>query len=57
MKADLEAELKQWLDTQQINGESIGNIRRACFVPWDSEWNMIVRNETADREKSMEGAP
>jgi hypothetical protein len=48
---NLTQELADWLDTQTIDGDNIGDIRRDCFVPWDSKWNEIVRNETAAREK------
>lgn len=48
----LGAELRQWLNAQDINGDTIGTIRRQCFVPWDSSWNALVRDETAEREKS-----
>lgn len=47
---ELRNELVRWLDGQHITSENIGQIRRACFVPWDSEWNTIVRIETAERE-------
>lgn len=43
-------ELKLWLDKQVITSNTIGNIRRQCFVPWDSQWNGVVRDETASRE-------
>lgn len=46
-------ELKKWLDTQEINSENIGHIRRQCFVPWNSEWNSIIRNETSLRENKI----
>lgn len=45
-------ELRVWLDHQVINSDNIGAIRRRCFVPWDSAWNELVRNETAEREVS-----
>lgn len=47
----LGSELRQWLNSQDINGETIGTIRRKCFMPWDSAWNALVRDETAAREK------
>lgn len=47
-------ELRQWLETQTITGDTIGDIRRACFVPWDSRWNGLVRDETASREKKTQ---
>ena len=49
----LGAELRQWLNLQDINGDTIGSIRRQCFVPWDSPWNGLVRDETAAREKTL----
>lgn len=52
MNTNLEQELKIWLDTQKITSENIGSIRRSLFVPWDSKWNGIVRDETAQRENS-----
>lgn len=47
----LHRELCVYLDTQDIHGDNIGDIRRDCFVPWDSQWNGIVRDETAERER------
>lgn len=47
---ELKEELRHWLKSQSINGENIGDIRRSLFVPWDSKWNGIVRDETAARE-------
>lgn len=44
-------ELIKYLDSIDIHSNNIGDIRRACFVPWDSEWNGFVRNETAKRER------
>ena len=29
---------------------NIGDIRRSLFVPWESQWNGWVRDETASRE-------
>lgn len=49
---NLIAELETYLNGLTIHGDNIGNIRRACSVPWDSEWNGIVRDLTAQREKS-----
>lgn len=50
-RMNLKIELENWLKTIPIiDGENIGGIRRACFVPWDSEWNGIVRELTAQRE-------
>ena len=50
-------ELRAYLDQQTITGENIGDIRRSCFVPWDSRWNGIVRDETAKRETRVEAVP
>ena len=50
-------ELRAYLDTFIITGDNIGDIRRDCFVPWDSEWNGIVRDETAQRERSLPVLP
>lgn len=46
------SELRRWLDEQTITSENIGEIRRRCFMPWGSAWNALVRDETAEREKS-----
>lgn len=43
-------ELRDYLDSQEITSDNIGNMRRQLFVPWHSEWNGIVRDETAARE-------
>lgn len=51
---NLISELEAHLDGLKINGDTIGDIRRSCFVPWDSEWNGIVRDLTAQRERSVE---
>lgn len=48
----LGAELRSWLNKQDITSINIGAIRRACFVPWGSNWNALVRDETSAREKS-----
>jgi hypothetical protein len=48
--AILRQELRVYLDTLTITGDNIGDIRRQCFVPWDSAWNAWVRDETASRE-------
>lgn len=47
---NLRLELIKWLRKQIITSDNIGAIRRQCFVPWDSQWNTIVKVETADRE-------
>jgi hypothetical protein len=49
---DLACELRRWLDEKTITSENIGDIRRSCFMPWASSWNGLVRDETAEREKS-----
>ena len=46
----LRTELWKWLSEQVITSENIGNIRRQCFVPWNSAWNALVRDETAASE-------
>lgn len=45
--------LCHWLDRQSITSENIGDIRRSLFLPWDSEWNSLVRDETATRENKQ----
>ena len=52
---NLHSELCAWLDSRRITSENIGDYRRACFMPWDSRWNAIVRDETAAREKPISG--
>jgi hypothetical protein len=49
--AILRNELRAYLDTLTINSDNIGDVRRSCFVPWDSPWNGVVRDETAARER------
>lgn len=46
----LKSELIAYLDTIPVTSENIGEIRRSCFMPFDCEWNGIVRDETAARE-------
>jgi hypothetical protein len=48
---NLQHELRVYLDTLTITSDNIGDIRRSLFVPWDSAWNGIVRDETAARER------
>lgn len=48
---ELYYELLVWLDKQVITPDNIGEIRRRCLLPWDSEWNGFVRDETAAREQ------
>lgn len=50
-------ELRNYLDTLKIDGDNIGEIRRSLFVPWDSSWNGIVRDETALRENPTTDQP
>jgi hypothetical protein len=52
----LQRELRAYLDTLVITGDNIGEVRRSLFVPWDSAWNSVVRDETARREQSAEAA-
>lgn len=44
--------LCRWLDGQFIYSENIGSIRRRLLMPWDCEWNSMVRDETAKRERN-----
>lgn len=44
------AGLQTFLDGQEVTSENIGDLRRRLLVPWDSHWNMVVRDETASRE-------
>jgi hypothetical protein len=44
------ADLRAYLDERIITSENIGEIRRSLFFPWDSPWNGMVRDETAQRE-------
>lgn len=46
----LRKELIEWLSEQFVVSSNIGDIRRRLFVPWNSDWNTIVREETAKRE-------
>lgn len=54
---NLQHELRLYLDALAIDGDNIGEIRRRLFVPWDSAWNGIVRDETAMREISHASQP
>lgn len=47
----MESELIQWLDEKTITPDNIDDIQRRCLMPWGSEWNALVRAETAKREK------
>lgn len=51
---ELIAELTAYLDSVEITCANIGDIRRSLFVPWKSEWNGLVRYETAQREKHVD---
>ena len=53
----LRKELLAYLDTLTITGENIGDVRRSLFMPWDSAWNGIVRDETAERENRKAETP
>ena len=50
----LELELYRWLDEKAITSENIGDIRRRLFMPWSSQWNSLVRDETAERENKKD---
>lgn len=49
-ESSLTAELAAWLDKTDVTSDNIGSIRAQLMMPWDSEWNGIVRDETANRE-------
>ena len=49
---ELPRQLRSWLDSQTITRKTIGPIRRRCFMPFDSAWNGLVRDETAERENN-----
>lgn len=49
----LRRELRAYLDTLFIDSSNIGEIRYGLFLPWESQWNGWVRDETALREKSV----
>jgi hypothetical protein len=51
---ELRQQLIVYLDSLVITSNNIGDIRRSCFMPWDSAWNAIVRDETAQRENGRE---
>lgn len=50
---ELKGELVAYLDTLSITSDTIGDIRRSLFLPWDGHWNGWVREETAAREKNQ----
>lgn len=43
-------EMQAYLGRLTITGDNIGDIRRSLFMPFDSSWNGLVRDETAKRE-------
>ncbi len=45
--------LRGYLDGLTITSNNIGDIRRSLFLPFDCEWNRIVRDETAKRENYL----
>lgn len=45
-------ELKDYLSTIRITSDNIGDIRRQLLFPWNSEWNGIVRDLTAELENN-----
>lgn len=47
---DMLDELRTYLKTKRITSDNIGEIRRDLFVPWESQWNAAVREETAALE-------
>ena len=53
--ADLRREMQTYLRTLTITSDNIGGIRRLLFVPWDSQWNGWVRDDTAARENWAKG--
>ncbi len=48
--AELLLELRAHLDTLTITSDTIGDLRRSLFMPWNSQWNGWVLDETASRE-------
>ena len=53
---NMKNELIIWINQQTITSENIGDIRRSLLLPWNSEWNSIVRDETASRENKQPNA-
>lgn len=53
----MQQELRAYLDTLAIDSHNIGDIRRSLFVPWESAWNALVRDETAERERPAASVP
>lgn len=54
--ADVRREMRAYLDTLTIHGDNIGDIRRSLFMPFDSQWNGWVRDDTAERELPVPSA-
>ena len=48
----LRQELRDHLDSLNITSENIGSIRRSLFLPFQTSWNGLVRDETAARENA-----
>lgn len=46
----METEMRTWLDKQVVNSYTIGVIRTNLYMPFDCEWNSVVRDETVKRE-------
>lgn len=46
-------ELRVYLDSLDITSGNIGSLRRRLMMPWDTLWNGIVRDETAQRENRV----
>ena len=53
--ADLRREMRAYLSTLVITGDNIGDVRRSLFVPWNSPWNVWVRDDTAECEQHDDG--
>lgn len=49
----LHNEAREWLDRRTITSGNIGEYRRKLMVPWASDWNAFVREETAERENKL----
>lgn len=47
-------ELCRYLDTHQVDSNNIHRIRGQLFVLWESEWNDLVRRETATRDRGSQ---
>ncbi len=50
----LRDELRRYLSTMVVHRDNIGRIRCDLFMPFDSVWNGLVRDETAAVEQRME---